>query len=247
MGGAASMDWWEDELCERLAAGPRYVIRYDHRDTGQSVSYEPGADAYSLSDLVEDAVGLLDALDVPKAHLVAMSMGAMIARLVALDHPDRVTALTMISTSGPGPGLPPMTEELSVEFEETVEPDWSDRDEVVDFLTNFSRLLACPPFDEERERELWERVLDRTASIESSIRNHAGLSEPPGWRDRLSELHVPTLVVHGTDDPLYPYGHGVALAREIRGARLLTMERTGHELPRRVWDDVVPAILELDS
>jgi pimeloyl-ACP methyl ester carboxylesterase len=75
MGGASSMDWWEDGFCERLAAGPRFVIRYDHRDTGRSVSYEPGAAPYSLRDLAEDAVGLLDAFCLESAHLVGMSMG----------------------------------------------------------------------------------------------------------------------------------------------------------------------------
>ena len=94
MGGASSMDWWEDGFCERLMAGSRFVIRYDHRDTGRSVSYEPGAAPYSLRDLAEDAVGLLDALGLESAHLVGMSMGGWIGQLVALDHPDRVASLT---------------------------------------------------------------------------------------------------------------------------------------------------------
>jgi pimeloyl-ACP methyl ester carboxylesterase len=74
MGAAASMDWWEDGFCERLAAGGRFVIRYDHRDTGRSITYEPGAPGYTGSDLVEDAVGVLDALGLPRAHVVGMSM-----------------------------------------------------------------------------------------------------------------------------------------------------------------------------
>ena len=90
MGGASSMDWWEDGFCERLMAGSRFVIRYDHRDTGRSVSYEPGAAPYSLRDLAEDDVGLLDAFGLESAHLVGMSVGGWIGQLVALDHPDRV-------------------------------------------------------------------------------------------------------------------------------------------------------------
>jgi pimeloyl-ACP methyl ester carboxylesterase len=113
MGGASSMDWWEDGFCERLTAGSRFVIRYDHRDTGRSISYEPGAAPYSLRDLAEDAVGLLDALGLESAHLVGMSVGGWIGQLVALDHPDRVASLTLISTSPtawPGdPDLPEMS------------------------------------------------------------------------------------------------------------------------------------------
>lgn len=103
-GAASSMDWWEDELCERLALGPRFVIRYDLRDTGQSVSYEPGAPAYGHSDLVGDFVGLLEALRISRAHLVGISMGGGIGQRLALDHPDRVVSLTLISTSPGGPG-----------------------------------------------------------------------------------------------------------------------------------------------
>src|SRR5918993_3590679 len=116
MGGASSMDWWEDGFCKLLVAGSRFVVRYDHRDTGQSVSYEPGAAPYSLRDLAEDAVGLLDAFGLESAHLVGMSMGGRIGQLATLDHPDRVASLTLISTSptaGPSyPDLPGMSEEL---------------------------------------------------------------------------------------------------------------------------------------
>ena len=97
-GAASSMDWWEDELCERLAYGPRFVIRYDLRDTGQSVSYEPGAPQYGGQDLVADAVGILDVLRVGRAHVVGISMGGGIAQHLALDHADRVTSLTTTSS-----------------------------------------------------------------------------------------------------------------------------------------------------
>src|ERR671911_767317 len=132
MGGASSMDWWEDGFCERLAAGCRFVIRYDHRDTGRSVSYEPGAAPYTLRDLAEDAVGLLDAFGLESALLVGMSMGGWIGQLAALDRPDRVASLTLISTSptaGSDPDLPGMSQELRAFFAEGAsEPDWSDRD-----------------------------------------------------------------------------------------------------------------------
>jgi pimeloyl-ACP methyl ester carboxylesterase len=248
MGAAASMDWWEDEFCERLAAGGRFVIRYDHRDTGRSVTYEPGAPGYTGWDLVDDAVGVLVALDVPRAHVVGMSMGGALAQLAALNHPERVASLTLISTSPSGrePDLPGMTDDAMARFEALTEPeDWSDRTAVIEYLTGLSRATASPThdFDEPAARALVERVLDRTINIASTAKNHH-LAEGGGrWRDRLAELDVPTLVIHGREDPIMPLGHGVALAREIPGAELLTLDDTGHEVPRRVWDVVVPAIL----
>jgi pimeloyl-ACP methyl ester carboxylesterase len=251
MGSGASMDWWEDEFCERLATGPRFVIRYDHRDTGQSVSYEPGAPRYTSGDLVADTVGLLDAFGLAAAHLVGMSMGGALAQLVALDHPDRVVSLTLISTSpaGPEPDLPPMSEEAKARFAKVSEPDWSDREAVIDYGVELARASASGsrPFDEAGMRELWGRVVDRTGNVESSFKNHDLVEGGERWRERLGGLTVPTLVIHGAEDPLFPLGHGSALAREIPGARLLALERTGHELPRAVWDVVVPAILEHTS
>src|SRR5829696_8720248 len=176
MGGASSMDWWEDGFCERLAAGSRFVIRYDHRDTGRSVSYEPGAAPYSLRDLAEDAVGLLDAFGLESAHLVGMSMGGWIGQLVALDHPDRVASLTLISTSptaheASDPDLPEASEELQALFaQEASEPDWSDRDAVIDYIVEGERPFAgSRPFDDAAMRAIAARVVDRTVNIASSI------------------------------------------------------------------------------
>ena len=249
MGSSASMDWWEDEFCLRLAAGSRFVIRYDHRDTGRSVSYEPGAPRYTLRDLVADAVGLLDTLGLGRAHVVGMSMGGAIAQLVALDHPDRVASLTLISTSPGGPDLPPTSEEFIAHVTGMAEPDWSDRAAVIDYLVDLARVSASRsrPFDEAAMRDLWGQVLDRTVNIASSMANHDVIDVGDPLRGRLAEISAPTLVVHGTEDPVLPYGHALALAKEIPGAHLLTLEQTGHELPRPVWDVVVPAILRHTS
>jgi pimeloyl-ACP methyl ester carboxylesterase len=246
-GAATSMDWWEEEFCERLASGPRFVIRYDLRDTGQSVSYEPGAPQYGGPDLVTDAVGLLDALRLARAHVVGMSMGGGIAQRLALDHADRVASLTLIATSPGGADLPPMSDELRAWFEEPPpEPDWSDRQAVVDYIVEDLRQHAGTlPFDEEEMRAFAGRIVDRTVNIASSMKNHYLLEgdEPVG--PRLGELTAPTLVLHGTEDPLFPYGHAEALAAEIPGARLLPLKGMGHELPPRpIWDQVVAAILD---
>ena len=248
-GAENSMDWWEDELCERLAAGRRYVIRYDFRDTGQSVTYEPGAPGYDGADLTADAVGVLDALGVERAHVVGMSMGGGIAQELALEHRSRVATLTLISTSfavprsADQPPLPPSAPELA---EPVPEPDWSDREAVVDYILERLRpYRGSLQVDGERQRELVERVVDRTVNIESTLKNHSLIHGGEPVRGRLSDLNVPTLVLHGTEDPAFPLGHGEALAEEIPGARLLVLEGVGHELPPRpTWDRVVPAILE---
>ena len=246
MGSSASMDWWEEEFCQRLAAGRRLVIRYDHRDTGRSVSYEPGAPPYTLHDLAGDAMGLLDVLGPARAHLVGVSMGGAIAQLAALDHPDRVASLTLISTSPSGrdPDLPDMSEETTAEFA-VVSPDWSDRTAVIDYQLHLARVSASRsrPFDEEAIRDVAGRSFDRTTNVASSMTNHHVMNGGGRWRERLGELDLPTLVIHGTDDPVLPYGHALALAREIPRAELLPLDQMGHELPRRLWDVVVPAIL----
>jgi pimeloyl-ACP methyl ester carboxylesterase len=246
-GAASSMDWWEDEFCERLASGPRFVIRYDLRDTGQSVSYEPGVPQYRGTDLVTDAVGVLDALRVARGHVVGISMGGGIAQHLALDHADRVASLTLISTSPGGPGVPPMADGLRAHFEEPLaEPNWSDRQAVVDYIVEDLRPYAGTlPFDEAKMRALAGRIVDRTANIASSMKNHLILAGGAPVRDRLGEIRAPTLVLHGTEDPLFPYGHAEALAAEIPGARLLPLEGMGHEMPPRpLWDQVVAAILD---
>jgi pimeloyl-ACP methyl ester carboxylesterase len=252
-GAACSMDWWEDEFCERLASGPRLVIRYDLRDTGQSVTYEPGTAPYSGADLVADAAGLLDMLRIGSAHLVGFSLGGGIAQHLALERPDRVASLTLISTSPAVPGtpdrrdLPPMSDELEAFFAEPSQaPDWSERAAAIDHIVEGERPFAgSHGIDEERLRALAARVVDRTINIESSMTNHWLLEGGEPGRGRLGDVTAPTLVLHGTDDPLFPYGHAQALADEIPGARLLPLDGMGHEMPppRRLWDTVVRAIL----
>ncbi len=246
-GMAMSMDWWENGLCERLAAGPRFVIRYDLRDTGGSVASAPGAPAYDGMDLVADAVGLLDALGVARAHVVGVSMGGGIAQHLALDHADRVASLTLIATSAGGPGLPPPSDRLRARFDAPPpEPDWSDRDAVVAYLVDDAHAYAGTlPFDEDAARALAARVVSRTVDIEASTKNHLLLEGGEPLLPRLGEIRAPTLVLHGTDDPLFPPAHGQALAAAIPGARLVLLEGMGHEVPPRpLWDQVVGSVLD---
>ena len=248
-GSAASMLAWEDGFCERLAAGARFVIRYDHRDTGRSVSYSSGAPGYTLRDLVADAEGLLDTFGLASAHVVGISLGGMIGQLLALDAPDRVASLTLISTSPGGagphnPDLPPTPLDVRVELHGTPWPDWSDRAAVIEYVVALERPVAgrSRPFDEAARRDLAGRVFDRTADMAASMTNHLYVDDGGPWRQRLGEIGVPTLVVHGAEDPVFPQAHAVALAKEIPGAELVVRQDAGHELTRADWDVVVPAI-----
>lgn len=240
-GACASMLWWEAELCERIAAGGRYVVRFDNRDTGRSVSYPPGRPEYSLRDMADDAVGILDALGVGRAHFVGRSMAGAIVTLAAMHHPDRVASLTLVSTTPGSADLPPMSEEF-IRYTSSGGPDPSDPAAVVEFIVGLMRVYSggSPYYDEGAMRALAEQDVARTGNIASCLTNHfvIDFSEPV----RFSEIHPPTLVVHGEQDPVFPLAHGQALQREIPGAELLIMEKAGHELPPPVWDAFVPAL-----
>ena len=248
-GMGASMDWWEEEFCRRLASGQgqggRLVIRYDHRDTGRSVSYPAGAPGYTGADLAADVTGVLDAFGRRSAHLAGISMGGALAQQVALAHPDRVDSLVLMSTSPAVPArseLPPMSEELRDWFAAEVPlPDWTERTAVIDYLVRYERRLeGAEYFDEAHVRALVERIVDRTHDMAASVMNHALAEEGELAGGRLDEIAAPTLVIHGTADPLFPYGHAEALAREIPRAELMPLEGVGHQVPPRpYWTAVI--------
>ncbi|MCX5227379.1 alpha/beta fold hydrolase [Streptomyces sp. NBC_00233] len=251
-GAGHSMLAWDEEFVRRLAAGGRYVIRYDSRDAGRSTGYPAGEPPYDLRDLVTDAAGLLDALRLPSAEIVGMSQGAAVAQLLALDHPDRVATLALASSTPGGPGhdqsdLPPITQALLAVFaEDAPVPDWNDRAAVVDWLVEGERPFAASsrPFDTDAMRAWAARVVDHARDIAAQVTNPFLIGAGAPWRDRLGAITAPTLVLHGTEDPLFPLEHGRALASEIPGARFLAMERTGHEVfPHELWNEVVPALL----
>jgi pimeloyl-ACP methyl ester carboxylesterase len=247
MGIGSSMLWWEEDFCWMLAGGGRYVIRYDHRDTGRSVTYEPGRPEYTGADLTADAVGVLDGFGISAAHLVGVSAGGGIAQEVALDSADRVLSLTLISTSPATPGdrdLPPPTAEFS-RFVATAEVDWSKPDSVIDYLVDYSRILAGGEraFDGARVRELVRRDVARARDF-AAAQNHDLMSHGEGSPKALSSITAPTLVIHGVADPMFPLKHGEVLAVEIPSARLLTLEGAGHGVYRDDWEMIVATILE---
>jgi pimeloyl-ACP methyl ester carboxylesterase len=250
MGIGGSMLWWEAGFCRLLADGGRFVIRYDHRDTGRSVTYEPGRPDYTGADLVADAVGVLDAYGITAAHVVGVSAGGAFGQLLALDYRDRVLSLVLISTSPALPGdrrLPPSTERFT-RFIATAQVDWSDASSAIEYLIDYSRMLAGGqrPFDEPAIRELVRRDVERARNF-AAAQNHDYIAGDEGSREPLSSIAAPTLVIHGSADPMFPPGHGAALAEEITGASLLTLEGAGHGIDRADWDTVARAILEHTS
>jgi pimeloyl-ACP methyl ester carboxylesterase len=246
MGASGSMLWWDEEFCRMLAAGGRFVLRYDHRDTGRSQTDEPGRPTYTGLDLVGDIARVLDAYGIGAAHVVGVSMGGALAQVLALDHPDRVASLVLMDTSpaGPGDGLPPVAEAYA-EFLSNAQVNWTDEGSVIAFTVANARALTGErrPFDEATVRALVERDAARSDRPESA-HNHGLVEGGEPWRHRLGDIAAPTLVIHGTDDPLFPIGHGRALAAEIPGARLLLVEGGGHLLAPADHETVARAILD---
>ncbi len=248
-GGASSMMFWTDEFCANLAGADRFVLRYDHRDTGRSVHYPAGAPGYTMGDLIEDPIGIIDAYGLGRVHVVGISMGGDIALQIGLRHADRVASLTLLSTSAAGPGggngLPGMTDELSKYFATAATPDWTDRAAVIDSVIEFEHALrGSLPYDEAAARAGYAVEYERTNDLAAAPTNHFILPSAGRWNADASSISAPTLVIHGTEDPLLPFEHGEALARTIPGARLLPLERVGHEMPPPTWGTVVAAIVD---
>lgn len=247
MGGAASMLWWPETFCSLLTKRGRFVIRYDQRDTGLSTKYPPGEPGYGIEDVVDDAFAVLDAYGISSVHFVGFSLGGMIGQVAALKNPQRVLSLTVISSSpigGDQTGLPPSGEEWLKHMSEEV--DFADRAATIDYMVEDSRLVAgvAGPFDADGMRAFIERDFDRSGGYLSGA-NHSVLFDiDQEWRDRLSLLNVPLLVIHGTADPVFPHEHGEALAQLVTDARLVKLDGGGHELHPVHWDRIIGGIVE---
>lgn len=247
MGATVSSRWWPDALCAALAAGGRFVVRYDNRDTGQSTAGAPGALDYTVDDMAADAVAVLDHFRRERAHLVGMSLGGMIAQIVALTDPHRVASLTAIGSGRldeDDPDLPPLDPALLAHFGGLATLDWSDRAAVVAFQVETQRICAGgdPGFDAEAARHLAEREYDHARTPASAF-NHAMLGGGERFAGRLGEIAAPLLVLHGRRDPISSLAHGRRLAEAVPGARLTVLEEAGHTLTPRDWPRIVDAIL----
>lgn len=197
-------------------------------------------------------MGILDALGVVRAHFVGLSMGGGIAQRVAVDHPERVSTVCLISTSPEFPaehdrGLPPPSPRVMAALSDPApEPDWSDRDAVVTYRVEAERPFAGSiGFDESRFRRLAAEEVRRSRDMAASMTNHFLLDDGTSAAGQLAAITAPALVVHGTADPLLPIEHGQALVAGIAGARLLPLAGVGHEQPPPpLWDRVVSALVE---
>ncbi|WP_288048234.1 alpha/beta hydrolase [Nocardia sp.] len=252
--GDPTMLSWPDALCERLVSGGRRVVRYDLRDCGASTSLDPENPEYDLSDLVADAVALVEALGAGTAHLGGVGVGGMVAQVAALDHPNVIRALTLVGTRPVAPGpvdedLPDHDPAIMAALFSRPMPDWADRAAVAAFAAEGAEPMGDDP---EQSRATAARIWDRTATTDPAVHeaNQLGMvlsriDCTPRWRERLGELDVPTLVVHGSADPFFPVGNGEVLAAEIPAARLLVLDEMGAALRHTVADRVAAAMLAL--
>ena len=246
-GGECSMDWWRPEFCELIAARGFRVVRYDQRGMGETTLGPPGTRREGLPVAVDDALAVLDAVGAAEAHWVGFSAGGWVAQLAALDHPDRVRALTLVSTSPTmfeaDQDLPPATARMQQVWANPLpEPDWSDPHAVIEHHVDIDRDYAGDEFDEAHDRAIWADTVRRSPGMHRDEGGADIFDDAPRWRERLGGLRVPTTVVHGTADPAFPIGNGEALARDIPGARFVAIPGGGHELPPSAWGTVVEAV-----
>ncbi len=243
MGFGAQLTLWDPDLCSSLAATGLYVIRYDNRDVGLSTWFDDAGEPelvsllegtatapYSLTDMAADAAGLLDSLGLASAHVVGVSMGGMIAQTFALEYPGRTRTLTSImSTTGDPDVGQPRPEALAA----LVPVPPASRQEAMDQGAAMWRTIGSPgfPFDEEAVRERSGAAYDRAFHPAGNTRQLAAIVTQPDRTAALASVAVPTLVIHGEDDPLVDPSGGRATAAAVPGARLLLVPGMGHDLP----------------
>ncbi|MFE6870468.1 alpha/beta fold hydrolase [Kitasatospora sp. NPDC057692] len=254
LAGGPTLLSWPDALCERLAAGGRRAVRYDLRDSGASTTADPQAPAYTLRDLAADAAALAEALGGGPAHLAGIGVGGMVAQRAVLDHPGAFSALTLVGTRAVAPGppdddLPDHDRATMGRLFARLMPDWADREAVAAFAAAGAEICGDDPA---AAYATAGRVWDRTPGTAPPVQlaNQLGmvfsrLDCAPRWRERLPEIAVPALVVHGRRDPFFPVGNGEALAREIPGARLLVLDEAATAIPGAAAGEVAEAMLAL--
>jgi pimeloyl-ACP methyl ester carboxylesterase len=258
-GNGAQMIFWDVEFCELLEKKGYFVIRFDNRDAGLSTKFEeagipdfpaaikaamegkPVESAYSLDDMADDAVGLLNALGIEKAHICGASMGGMIAQVIAYRHPKHVLSLTSIMSTTGNPDLPQGKPET---IAAVLAPAPVERKAYVEHMMNVWRKIWSPgfPFEETRARTFIEKSYDRSYYPQGALRQNIALIANGDQRKSLSTIAVPTLVIHGADDPLIPCEGGKDTARVIPGAKLFIISGMGHDMPKGVWPQIVDAI-----
>lgn len=260
MGLGAQMTRWDDALCGLLAHHGLFVIKFDNRDVGLSTHLtdlgvpdmttlvaalaEGAAPSvpYTLDDMSNDGFGLLDALGIEQAHLCGASLGGMIAQTMALNAPQRVLSLTSIMSSTQDPSLPAAHPDAAAVLQA---PPARSREEAIERAVSASGVIGSPgyPADPERVRERAAQDYDRAFDPAGVARQMAAAVAATGSRrERLTGLEVPTLVIHGADDPLVPLACGEDTAAAIPGAELLVIDGMGHDLPVALHQRIADAI-----
>jgi len=259
MGLGAQMVLWDDAFCERLAARGFRVIRFDNRDIGQSSKLTGGkrltpmellklrflkipvAAPYKLRDMAEDTTGLMDVLGIKSAHLVGASMGGMIAQEIAISFPQRVRSLTSIMSTTGNPRIPPPTREAAALL---MAPPPTTKDEYLARFAQTWKMLRVGRFpeDEAFDRARGERCFERGLSPAGVGRQFRAILASGSRKGRLHAVQAPTLVIHGTVDPLVHPAGGKDTAASIPGAKLLMIEGMGHALPIPMWPQIIDAI-----
>ena len=234
---------WDEDFCSLLVDRGFYVVRFDNRDIGLS-TWVDGGDGYSLDDLAADAVGLLDALGIPAAHIVGVSMGGFIAQLIALDHPEKVLSLTSL-ISGPNgeDAVAPTAEAMALLL--TPVPETREGRIAVGLRSKQTLLGPADPYDEAYERERIATAIDRAYHPAGFVRQLQAVGGASSRIPRLRSLRVRALVVHGDADILVPVENGRRVAAAIPQARYIEVAGMGHDVPKRVWVQVADAIAEL--
>jgi pimeloyl-ACP methyl ester carboxylesterase len=256
MGLATQMIAWRDEFCEGLAARGFFVVRFDNRDVGRSsrldhlpvptvwqlLRRDKRAASYTLEDMAEDVVGLLDHLGIERAHVVGASMGSMIAQTLAVTQPDRVSSLVSImgNTGARMSGQPTLRTSKALLG---VPP--ADRDGYVEHMAETFTLIGSPGFerDDAELRQLAGTSFDRGRSPAAGARQLAAILASGDRTKRLRGIATPTLVIHGKADKLVRPSGGRATAKAINGAELLEIPGMGHDLPRDAWPQIIDAIV----
>jgi len=259
MGLGAQMVLWDDDFCERLAARGFRVIRFDNRDIGQSSKLHGGkrltplellklrffripvAATYRLIDMAKDTVGLMEALGIKSAHLVGASMGGMIAQEIALSFPQQVRSLTSIMSTTGNPKVPPPTREAAAML---MAPPPTTKAEYIERFAQTWKLLRVGRFpeDEARDRARAERCFERGLNPAGVGRQLRAILASGNRKPRLHAVKAPTLVIHGTVDPLVRPEGGKDTAASIPNARLMMIEGMGHALPIPMWPQIIDAI-----
>ncbi|WP_312165084.1 alpha/beta hydrolase [Phenylobacterium sp.] len=243
-GLGSQMTRWPADFCNALAGRGFRVIRFDNRDTGLSTWFQPG-ESYSLSDMAADAVAVLDAAGVQRAHVAGVSMGGMITQAVAIDHPGRVLSITSIMSATGAPGTLDPTPEAGAVLN-TAPPDPKANFETfLDFAVRNAETIGSPgyPWPPGALRERAAAEYARAFNPTGSARQMAAIRADGDRTERLARLNVPAVVLHGADDPLVkPFG-GEATAKAIPGAELRIVPGMGHDLPPALYDTFIDAIL----